>query len=177
MKQKLMVVSFRNDRTHCGYTRRSTLAASREFFYVGGKYSWSGKRGYGGQMYVEVLRPQQVTRKYPLVFIHGASQTATNWMGHARWRAGWADYFLGQGYVVCLVDQPARGRSAWHPKVNGAVGILTASEIERRFTAPEKIRHLAFKPKSIPNGPAKAIRKAGEAIRFSMHSWRLKWKA
>ena len=115
-----------------------TLAASREFFYIGGKYVGPSNNIMAGQMYVEVLRPQNVTRKYPLIFIHGASQTATNWMGTPDGRPGWADYFVRQGYVVCLVDQPARGRSPWHPNANGALTILTASEIERRFTAPER---------------------------------------
>jgi pimeloyl-ACP methyl ester carboxylesterase len=107
---------------------------TREFFYVGGKYSGDVM---AGQMYVEVLRPARVTRKYPLVFFHGAWQTATNWMGTPDGRAGWADYFLGQGYLVYLVDQPARGRSAWHASANGALQILSAQDVERRFTASE----------------------------------------
>jgi pimeloyl-ACP methyl ester carboxylesterase len=86
---------------------------------------------------VEVLRPARVTRKYPLVFIHGASQTATNWIETPDGRPGWADYFLGRGYLIYLVDQPARGRSAWHPSTNGPLQILSASDIERRFTASE----------------------------------------
>src|ERR1700688_2485721 len=114
-----------------------TIAASREFFYVGGKYVGPSNNIMAGQMYVEVLRPQNVTRKYPLIFIHGASQTATNWMGTPDGRPGWADYFLGQGYLVYLVDQPARGRSTWHPNINGPLQILSAPDVERRFTASE----------------------------------------
>jgi pimeloyl-ACP methyl ester carboxylesterase len=108
--------------------------ATREFFYVGGKYTGEIM---ADQMYVEVLRPARVTRKYPLVFFHGLAQTATNWMGTPDGRPGWADYFLAQGYLVYLVDQPARGRSAWHPSVDGPLQILSAPEIERRFTASE----------------------------------------
>jgi pimeloyl-ACP methyl ester carboxylesterase len=107
---------------------------TREFFYVGGNYT---NDVMAGQMYVEALRPARVTRKYPLVFIHGASQTATNWIETPDGRPGWADYFLGQGYLVYLVDQPARGRSAWHPSINGTLQILSASDIEQRFTASE----------------------------------------
>ncbi len=111
--------------------------STREFFYIGGHYTGSGaNQVMSGQMYVEVLRPQRVTRKYPLLFLHGLSQTATNWLGTPDGRMGWADYFLGQGYVVYLVDQPARGRSAWHPS-DGPLQILSAPEIERRFTATE----------------------------------------
>jgi pimeloyl-ACP methyl ester carboxylesterase len=108
--------------------------ATREYFYVGGKYVGEVM---AGQMYVEVLRPAKVTRPYPIVFFHGNAQTATNWINTPDGRPGWADYFLGQGYVVYLVDQPARGRSAWHPTANGPVTILSTSDIERRFTASE----------------------------------------
>ncbi len=108
--------------------------STREFFYIGGKYTGDVM---SGQMYVEVLRPARVTRTYPLVFIHGASQTATNWINTPDGRPGWADFFLGQGYLVYLVDQPARGRSAWHASTNGPLQIFSAAEVERRFTASE----------------------------------------
>ena len=85
------------------------VLSTRDYFYVGGKYSGETM---AGQMYVEALRPARVTRKYPLVFFHGNSQTGTNWLGTPDGRPGWADYFLAQGYLIYLVDQPARGRSA-----------------------------------------------------------------
>ncbi|WP_108646626.1 hypothetical protein [Polynucleobacter rarus] len=54
---------------------------NRSFFYVGGSYVGSpGKEIMQGQIYVEKLQPQQVKQPYPLVLIHGAAQTATNWM-------------------------------------------------------------------------------------------------
>jgi pimeloyl-ACP methyl ester carboxylesterase len=116
--------------------------STRDYFYVGGKYTGPpANRVMAGQMYVEVLRPRQVVQKYPLVLLHGAGQTATNWMGTPDGRAGWADYFLAQGYVVYLVDQPARGRSPWHPSVNGPLLMRPPAWVSQRFTAPE-IDHL-----------------------------------
>src|SRR5271154_5610827 len=54
--------------------------AKRGYFYVGGKYVGEpGKQIMDGQIYVEVLAPKDVRRPYPLVLIHGAAQTATNW--------------------------------------------------------------------------------------------------
>ncbi len=115
--------------------------ATREVFYVGGTYAGEGNAEVmAGQMYVEALRPSRVTRRDPLVFFHGAGQTATNWMSTPDGRAGWADYFLSQGYVVYLVDQPARGRSAWRSTVNGAVQDVPVGTVELRFTAPERFR-------------------------------------
>lgn len=112
--------------------------AQRGFFYVGGHYAGAGaSEVMTGQMYVEFLRPARVTRKYPLVLLHGAAQTATNWMGTPDGRAGWADYFLSQGYAVYMVDQPARGRSAWHLSTNGPLSGFSPSTVAQRFTAPE----------------------------------------
>ncbi|UFZ03119.1 alpha/beta fold hydrolase [Bradyrhizobium ontarionense] len=119
--------------------RLPTVAAERAFFYVGGRYVGEpGKELMRGQMYVEYLAPKTITQKYPLVLIHGAMQTATNWMMTPDGREGWAEYFLEQGYAVYLVDQPARGRSAWHPNVDGALRNFTASQLERQFTASER---------------------------------------
>lgn len=112
----------------------------RSFFYVGGTYTNApGKEIMQGQMYVEKLLPREVRQPYPLVLIHGAAQTATNWMMTPDGRMGWADYFLGQGYVVYMVDQPARGRSAWHPDVNGKLRMYTAPQLETLFTASAQL--------------------------------------
>ena len=90
-----------------------SAVAQRGYFYVGGKYAGEpGKEIMQGQAYVEVLAPKDVRRPYPLVLIHGAFQTATNWMGTPDGRKGWAEYFVEQGYVVYMIDQPMRGRSA-----------------------------------------------------------------
>ena len=112
-----------------------TAVKSRGFFYVGGAYTGPEKqRVMSGQMYVEVLMPHVVRRPYPLVLIHGAAQTATNWMGTPDGRKGWAEYFVEQGYIVYMLDQPMRGRSAWHP-ADGATRMFTAQAIESQFTS------------------------------------------
>jgi pimeloyl-ACP methyl ester carboxylesterase len=112
--------------------------ARRGYFYVGGSYVGEpGKRVMHGQMYVEVLTPREPRHRYPLVLIQGAAQTATNWLGTPDGRPGWADFFVGQGYTVYMVDQPARGRSAWQPEVDGKLTAFPAERIEQLFTAPE----------------------------------------
>ena len=108
------------------------------YFYVGGAYvGKSGEQRMHDQMYVEVLTPRHPRQRYPLVLVHGAAQTATNWMGTPDGRPGWADYFVGQGYIVYMVDQPDRGRSPWLPDVDGKLATFAAEAIESRFTAPE----------------------------------------
>ena len=112
-----------------------SAVAKRGYFYVGGKYvGEAGKDIMQGQMYVEVLAPKKQRRPYPLVLIHGAAQTATNWMGTPDGRKGWAEYFVEQGYVVYMIDQPMRGRSAWHPG-DGATRMFTAPNEQFQFTA------------------------------------------
>ena len=112
-----------------------SAVALRGYFYVGGKYVGEpGKEIMQGQIYVEVLAPKDVRRPYPLVLIHGAAQTATNWMGTPDGRKGWAEYFVEQGYIVYMIDQAMRGRSAWHPG-DGATRMFTAEQEAFQFTA------------------------------------------
>ena len=114
-----------------------SMVAKRGFFYVGGHYVGEpGKDIMQGQIYVEVLAPKTQRRPYPLVLIHGAAQTATNWMGTPDGREGWAEYFVGLGYVVYMIDQPMRGRSAYHPG-DGATRMFTAQNEQFQFTAIE----------------------------------------
>jgi pimeloyl-ACP methyl ester carboxylesterase len=114
-----------------------SAVAKRGYFYVGGKYVGEpGKQTMQGQIFVEVLAPKDVRRPYPLVLIHGAAQTATNWMGTPDGREGWADYFVQQGYVVYMIDQPMRGRSTPHPS-DGPTRMFTVQNEEWQFTASE----------------------------------------
>jgi pimeloyl-ACP methyl ester carboxylesterase len=114
-----------------------SMVAKRGFFYVGGHYVGEpGKDIMQGQIYVEVLAPKTQRRPYPLVLIHGAAQTATNWMGTPDGREGWAEYFVGLGYVVYMIDQPMRGRSAYHPG-DGATRMFTVQNEQFQFTAIE----------------------------------------
>jgi pimeloyl-ACP methyl ester carboxylesterase len=111
-----------------------SAVGQRGYFYVGGQYAGEdGKSIMRGQVYVEVVAPKTVRHPYPLVLIHGNAQTPTNWMGTPDDRQGWADFFVGQGYVVYMLEQPMRGRSAWHPS-DGATRMFRVDEEERLFT-------------------------------------------
>lgn len=95
------------------------LAVHRDFFYVGGEYveGPSGGSLRKNQMYVERLSTDRTPRQpYPLVLIHGKAMSGANtWLNTPDGRPGWASYFLRHGYVVYIIDQPTRGRSAWLP--------------------------------------------------------------
>jgi pimeloyl-ACP methyl ester carboxylesterase len=117
------------------HTYSTANIASTGFFYVGGKYVGDpGKEVMDGAEYVEVMVPKKIHRPYPIVFLHGAGQTGTDWLQTPDGRAGWAYYFINKGYVVYMVDYPARGRSAWVPDVDGKLTIRIAPQLEQIWT-------------------------------------------
>jgi pimeloyl-ACP methyl ester carboxylesterase len=107
------------------------------FFYVGGKYEGApGKEEMHGAMYVEVMVPKQIKQKYPIVFFHGNGQDGTVWKQTPDNRPGWAYYLINQGYVVYMVDYPARGRSPYVPDMDGKLGLRTAQDLSQIWTGP-----------------------------------------
>ena len=109
--------------------------ARKGFFYAGGGY-WGdrGKQVMRGAMYTEVWVPKQIRQAEPIVIFHGNGQTGVDWQQTPDGRSGWAYHLAQQGYVVYMVDYPARGRSAYVPlpgpdgkPIDGALGIRTAS--------------------------------------------------
>ncbi len=114
--------------------------ASTGFFYAGGHYVGEpGKEVMEGAMYVEVMVPKAIRRANPIVFLHGAGQTGTDWLQTPDGRPGWAYFFLKQGYVVYMVDYPARGRSAWVPGYDGPLTIRTAPNLSQIWTAMDRL--------------------------------------
>jgi pimeloyl-ACP methyl ester carboxylesterase len=117
--------------------------ASKAFYYAGGEYvearaaflgDRAGQKIMRGAMYVDVWVPKQIRQPYPIVFFHGNGQTGVDWQQTPDGRPGWAYYFLEQGYVLYMVDYPARGRSAYVPGYDGNIGIRTAEELEEIWT-------------------------------------------
>jgi pimeloyl-ACP methyl ester carboxylesterase len=110
--------------------------ARKGFFYAGGEYAGTpGDEVMAGQMYVEVWVPKQIRQPYPIVFFHGNGQSGVDWQQTPDGRPGWAYYLIDRGYVVYMVDYPARGRSAYVPGVQGNLGIRTAEQLEAIWTA------------------------------------------
>lgn len=115
------------------------MIAKQGNFYIGGKYVESnGDNPMVGQAFVEYLIPQRQTHPFPIVMIHGGSQTGTGWLSTPDGREGWAIYFLRHGYAVYVVDQVARGRSAYIAGVYGASRTQTREYVMQRFSTSEK---------------------------------------
>ena len=116
------------------------LAIARQgYLFAGGKYSTDNNRGaMSGQLYVEFQIPAKQTHPWPIVMIHGGSQTGTNFTGTPDGREGWAQSFLRQGYAVYVVDQPGRGRAAYEAQRYGPLTRVNLENTQRRFVAPER---------------------------------------
>ncbi len=113
-------------------------AIQQGYFFVGGRYiATAAGPLMERQMYVETWRPTHVTQPYPIVMIHGAAQTGTNFTGTPDGRMGWAEYFARRGYAVYVVDQPARGRSAYQEGMGKQIR-FSAKQLAERFTATAK---------------------------------------
>jgi pimeloyl-ACP methyl ester carboxylesterase len=117
--------------------------ASKSFYYAGGEYveaqaafhgNRAGDKIMRGAMYVDVWVPKEIRQPYPVVFFHGNGQTGVDWQQTPDGRPGWAYRLIEQGYVLYMVDYPARGRSAYVPGYDGQIGIRTADELERIWT-------------------------------------------
>ena len=111
------------------------------YFYAGGKYAGEpGKEIMDGAMYTEVWVPKQIRSPYPIVFFHGAGQTGVDWRQTPDGRPGWAYYLIDRGYVLYMVDYPARGRSAYvpgldgKPSIDGGLTIRTAPNLMEIWT-------------------------------------------
>ncbi len=96
--------------------------ADMGYFWVGTEHK---KMPYGtiiaGQMFVQYFTPAQVRHPFPIVLVHGGGGTALHYMGVGE-KAGWAHYYVQEGYRVYLVDRPGHGRSPYHPDALGPIG-------------------------------------------------------
>ena len=118
----------------------SALEIAREgYIFAGGEYSTQKDvQVMSGQIFAEFQIPVRQKHPYPIVFIHGGSQTGTNFTGTPDGREGWAQFFLRQGYAVYVVDQAGRGRSAYQASLYGLVTPPDLMATQKRFTSIER---------------------------------------
>jgi len=86
-------------------------------------------------MFVQWEAPEDRTKPYPIVLIHGGGGQGTDWLGTPDGRPGWATFLLQEGYTVCVVDRPGHGRAPFHPDVLGSPGgVFTVELVPTLFT-------------------------------------------
>jgi pimeloyl-ACP methyl ester carboxylesterase len=108
-------------------------------FYIGGRYVENNDdMPMIGQMYVQYQIPYERVHEYPIVMVHGGSQTGSGFISTPDGREGWATYFLRRGYAVYVVDQSARGRSAYINDIYGPSRRQAREYVMERFAASER---------------------------------------
>jgi len=116
------------------------VIARQGYLFAGGKFlpDKDGKQVMAGQIYAEFQIPSPRIHPWPIVMIHGGSQTGTNFTGTPDGREGWAQFFLRQGYAVYVVDQAGRGRAAYQAEKYGPASVVSLDTTLQRFAAPER---------------------------------------
>ena len=131
------------------------------YLFAGGKYSTvNDRRVLSGHLYAEFQIPSRQTHPWPIVMVHGGSQSGTNFTGTPDGREGWSQFFLRQGYAVYVVDQPGRGRAAYEADVYGKAAPLNPDTTQQRFVAPERYNlwpqarlHTQWPGRGVPGDP------------------------
>jgi pimeloyl-ACP methyl ester carboxylesterase len=110
--------------------------ARQGYLFAGGRYETiGGKRVLTGQLYAEFQIPHNLVHPYPVIMVHGGSQSGTNYTGTPDGREGWAQHFLRRGYAVYVVDQVGRGRSAYRAGFHGPMREPDVDAAQQRFVA------------------------------------------
>ena len=114
------------------------VIARQGYLFAGGTYSTvNGQQVMSGQLYAEFQIPADQRHPWPVVMVHGGSQSGTNFTGTPDGREGWAQFFLREGYAVYVVDQAGRGRSAYQADLYPPLRRVRLAGAQERFAAPE----------------------------------------
>jgi len=81
--------------------------ARREGYYLlGGRYKTvGGKELATGQMFVQFHASPEVIQPFPVVMVHGTTQSGVYILATPDGRRGWVDHFVERGFAVYDVDQ------------------------------------------------------------------------
>ena len=87
-----------------------TVKAAQGIYDTHQPLKTDGQTIHGDHAYVSYQIPAN-TRKNPLVFLHGAGQSAKTWESTPDGRDGFSTLFLRRRFSTYLIDQPRRGRA------------------------------------------------------------------
>lgn len=110
----------------------------RGHFWIAGERIQAGGLTYQrGPLFAEWEAPEQVTRPYPVILVHGGGYQGTEWLDTPDGRPGWAQRLVEAGYAVVIVDRPGQGRSPFHVGTMGTMGPPFSYENGRAIYFPE----------------------------------------
>ncbi|MBN3726558.1 alpha/beta fold hydrolase, partial [Burkholderia sp. Ac-20379] len=102
----------------------------------GDRIERDGQTYQSGPLFVEWEAPEQVTRPWPIVLLHGGGYQGTEWFDTPDGRPGWAQRLVEAGYAVLVADRPGQGRSPFHVDTLGPMGPPFSYEHGRRIYFP-----------------------------------------
>lgn len=107
-----------------------------QLWIPGERVELEGKTYQRGPLFAEWEAPEEVTRPWPIVLIHGGGYQGTEWSDTPDGRPGWAQRLVEAGYAVVVVDRPGQGRSPFHVETMGPMGPPFSYENGRNIYFP-----------------------------------------
>lgn len=104
----------------------------------GDRIERNGQTYQRGPLFVEWEAPEEVTRPWPIVLLHGGGYQGTEWFDTPDGRPGWAQRLVEAGYAVLVADRPGQGRSPFHVETMGSMGPPFSYETGRHIYFPAK---------------------------------------
>jgi pimeloyl-ACP methyl ester carboxylesterase len=83
-----------------------------------------------GQMYVQYVKLESPSARYPLLMIHGGGLTGVTWETKPDGKPGWQTFFLRAGHDVYVADAVERGRASWsrYPEIYAAEPVFRSKK-------------------------------------------------
>lgn len=106
------------------------------FWVPGDRIEIDGLTYQRGPLFAEWEAPEEVTRPYPMMLVHGGGYQGTEWLDTPDGRPGWAQRLVEAGYAVVIVDRPGQGRSPYHVDTLGPMGPPFSYENGRKIYFP-----------------------------------------
>ncbi len=124
--------------THDGFWRSKPprLLRSGSFWIPGERVALDGQTYQAGPLFADWEAPEDVTRPWPLVLVHGGGYQGAEWRDTPDGRPGWSQRLVEAGYVTVIVDRPGHGRSPFHPATMGDMGPPFSYETGRNVYFP-----------------------------------------
>jgi len=118
-------------------TKPARTVRRGQFWVPGDRIEVQNLTYQAGPMFVKWEAPEQVTRPYPTVLMHGGGFQGTAWLDTPDSRSGWAQRLVEAGYAVLVVGRPGHGRSQFHVDTPGPMGLAFSYEGGRRNYTPD----------------------------------------
>lgn len=120
-------------------SRPARTSRRGHFWIPGDRIIKDGLTYQRGPLFAEWEAPEDVTKPFPIVLVHGGGFQGTEWLDTPDGRPGWAQRLVEEGYAVIIVDRPGHGRSPFHIETVGAMSPPFSYEGGRKIYFPNAL--------------------------------------